>query len=87
MERSPLQDSRSSFKQKVFHGHKEQQEAFAQDRLLRILSGNVAGVITGMRRMASQRNLKGEALKTVRLPSAGNSPWTKISASPIFRAA
>ena len=27
--------------------------------------GDVAGVITGMRRMASQRNLKGEALKTV----------------------
>jgi hypothetical protein len=51
---------------KVFHSHKEHQEAYAQDRLLRILRGDVAGVITGMRRMASQRNLKGEALKTVR---------------------
>lgn len=50
---------------KAFHSHKEHQEAFAQDRLLRILCGDVAGVITGMRRMASQRHLKGEALKTV----------------------
>jgi len=50
---------------KVFHTHKEHQEAFAQDRLLRILRGDVSGVVTGMRRMASQRGLKGEALKTV----------------------
>jgi hypothetical protein len=50
---------------KAFHGHKEHQEAFAQDRLLRILRGDVAGVITGMRRMASQRNLTGQALKEV----------------------
>jgi hypothetical protein len=50
---------------KAFHGHKEHQEAFAQDRLLRILQGEVTGVITGMRRMASQRNLTGQALKDV----------------------
>src|SRR5204863_6647792 len=50
---------------KAFHGHKEHQEAFAQDRLLRILRGEVTGVITGMRRMASQRNLTGQALKEV----------------------
>jgi hypothetical protein len=50
---------------KAFHAHKEHQEAFAQDRLLRILRGQVTAVITGMRRMASQRNLKGEALKAV----------------------
>lgn len=50
---------------KVFHAHKEHQEAFAQERLLRILRGEVAGVVTGMRRMASQRGLKGEALKAV----------------------
>jgi hypothetical protein len=50
---------------KAFYSHKEQQEAFAQDRLLRILRGQVTAVITGMRRMASQRNLKGEALKAV----------------------
>jgi hypothetical protein len=50
---------------KAFHGHKEHQEAFAQDRLLRILKGEVSGVVTGLRRMASQRGLKGAALKDV----------------------
>jgi hypothetical protein len=50
---------------KAFHSHKEHQEAFAQDRLLRILRGEVAGVITGIRRMASQRDLTGPALKDV----------------------
>ena len=51
---------------KAFYGHKEHQEAFVQDRLLRILRGEVAGVIKGMRRMASERDLKGPALKDVR---------------------
>jgi len=50
---------------KAFHNHREHQEAFAQDRLLRILQGDVAGVITGMRRMASQRNLTGPKRKEV----------------------
>jgi hypothetical protein len=50
---------------KAFYSHKEQQEAFAQERLLRILHGDVAGVVTGMRRMASQRKLQGEALQAV----------------------
>jgi len=50
---------------KAFYTHHEHQEAFAQDRLLRILQGEVLGVITGMRRMASQRNLKGAVLKAV----------------------
>jgi hypothetical protein len=50
---------------KAFHSHKEHQEAFAQDRLLRILRGEVSGVITGMRRMASQRQLTGQARKDV----------------------
>jgi len=50
---------------KVFESHHEHQEAFAYDRLLRILQGDVAGVITGLRRMATLRDLKGEALKTV----------------------
>jgi len=50
---------------KAFHSHKEHQEAFVQERLLRILRGDAAGVITGMRRMATQRQLKGEALKAV----------------------
>jgi hypothetical protein len=51
---------------KAFYSHHEQQEAFARERLLRILCGDVAGVLTGIRRMASLRNLKGEALKTVK---------------------
>jgi hypothetical protein len=50
---------------KGFYSHKEQQKAFAQERLLRILRGEVSGVVTGIRRMASQRNLKGPALKEV----------------------
>lgn len=48
---------------KVFYQHKEQREAFVEDRLLRILQGDVQGVITGMRRMATQRGLTGEQLK------------------------
>jgi hypothetical protein len=50
---------------KAFHTHREHQEAFVQERLLRILRGEVLSVITGMRRMASQRGLKGQALKDV----------------------
>jgi len=50
---------------KAFYSHKEHQEAFAQDRLLRILQGEVKGVISGMRRMASQGNLTGPARKDV----------------------
>ena len=38
---------------------KEHQEAFVEDRMLRILQGDVRGVVTGMRRMATQRDLKG----------------------------
>jgi hypothetical protein len=50
---------------KAFYTHKEPQEAFAQERLLRILRGEVAGVVSGMRRMATLRGLTGEARKTV----------------------
>jgi hypothetical protein len=50
---------------KAFHPHQEHQEHFAQERLLRILRGEVAAVIKGMRRMASERGLKGPALKDV----------------------
>jgi len=50
---------------KVFQAHHEHQEAFAQERLLRILQGDVAGVVMGLRRMASQRQLTGAALKEV----------------------
>jgi hypothetical protein len=48
---------------KTLYTHREQQEAFVEDRLLRILQGDVHGVITGMRRMASQRELQGEQRK------------------------
>ena len=50
---------------KALHAHREYQEAFAQDRLLRILRGDVLGVITGLRRMATQRNLTGQARQDV----------------------
>jgi hypothetical protein len=46
---------------KVFHSHREHQEAFARQRLLRILEGDVKGVITGLRRMATGRDLTGTA--------------------------
>lgn len=50
---------------KAFHAHREHQEAFAQDRLLRILHGDVSGVVTGLRRMATQHQLKGSKLADV----------------------
>jgi len=49
----------------AFYSHREHREAFVQDRLLRILRGEVASVITGMRRMATQQGLGGDALKAV----------------------
>ncbi|MGB8274193.1 MAG: ISKra4 family transposase [Alphaproteobacteria bacterium] len=45
---------------KVFYPHREQQEAFARDRLLRILQGEVHGVVAGLRQMATKRQLKGK---------------------------
>lgn len=48
---------------KVLYRHREQQEAFVQERLLRILRGDVHGVVAGMRRMGTQRGLKGEQCK------------------------
>lgn len=50
---------------KVFHHHREPQEAFARERMDRLLSGGVAGVIRGLRRMATDRKLTGEKLKTI----------------------
>lgn len=50
---------------KAFHPHREQQEAFARERLLRILQGEVPGVISGLRRMATQRRLSGSARQEV----------------------
>jgi hypothetical protein len=43
---------------KIFHRHKEHQEAFARDRLQRILEGDVRRVITGLRRIATQHKLR-----------------------------
>ena len=51
---------------KVLESHQEHQEAFVENRLLRILRGEVAGVVLGMRRMASQKGLRGKSLKEIR---------------------
>ncbi len=40
-------------------------ESFARDRLLRILQGEAQGVIRGIRRMATERGLRGQKLKDV----------------------
>ena len=40
-------------------------EHFARDRLLRILQGEASGVIRGMRRMATEHDLRGQKLKDV----------------------
>jgi len=45
---------------KVFYPHREQQEAFARNRLLRMLQGDVHGVVAGLRQMATKRRLKGK---------------------------
>jgi hypothetical protein len=50
---------------KVFHGHKEHQEAFVEERLLKILRGEVKSVIAGLRRMASLQKLGGSRLKEI----------------------
>lgn len=50
---------------KVFHRHEEHREAFSRERLLRILRGETAGVIAGLRQMATKQNLKGEARQEI----------------------
>lgn len=50
---------------KVFHSHREHQEAFARERLLRILQGDVKGVVAGLRRMATLRGLRGQQRKEI----------------------
>jgi hypothetical protein len=50
---------------KVLYAQGEQQEAFARDRLLRILQGEVQGVISSLRQMATKRGLKGERRKQI----------------------
>jgi hypothetical protein len=49
----------------VFHGTFEHREAFARDRLLRILQGGVRGVIRSLRRMATQRGLTGQKRREI----------------------
>lgn len=51
---------------KVLYPHREHQEAFVEDRLRRILEGDVHGVVTGMRRMGTQRGLKADQRKELR---------------------
>lgn len=50
---------------KLFHSHREHQEAFARDRLLRILNGETHSVVTGIRQMAGRRKLKGKDRKEI----------------------
>jgi hypothetical protein len=50
---------------KVFHPHGEHQEAFARERLLRILQGEVRGVVAGLRQMATKRGLKGKGREEI----------------------
>lgn len=50
---------------KVFHAHKEHQEAFARERLLRILRGGVSSVVAGLRRMASMKGLSDKDRKEI----------------------
>ena len=42
---------------KLFHSHREHQEAFVQNRLLRILKGDVGGVISGLKQQATKNGL------------------------------
>ncbi len=44
----------------AFYSDSEQRETFARDRLLRILQGDVRGVITGLRQMATRHGLTGQ---------------------------
>ena len=51
---------------RALHGKKEALvESFVRDRLLRILQGQAQGVIRGIRRMATERELCGQNLKDV----------------------
>ncbi len=53
----------------VFHSAFEHREAFVRDRLLRILQGDARGVITGLRRMATQHGLAGQKLREITIVS------------------
>jgi hypothetical protein len=50
----------------VFHKEgSDAAEAFARERILRVLRGEVAGVVQGLRRMGTRRGLKGSKKKTL----------------------
>jgi hypothetical protein len=49
----------------AFHSAFEHREAFARERLLRILQGDVRGVITGLRHMATRYDLKGQKRREI----------------------
>jgi len=53
----------------VFHSAFEDREAFVRERLLRILQGDARGVITGLRRMATQHGLAGQKLREITIVS------------------
>jgi len=50
---------------KVFYSDREHRESFVRDRLLRILRGEVHGVVAGVRQMATKRGLKGKHLAEI----------------------
>jgi len=50
----------------ALESHREHQEAFFHERMGRILHGEVRGVITGLRALATRRNLRGTKRKAVR---------------------
>jgi hypothetical protein len=49
----------------AFSSDCQQREAFARDRLLRILQGDVRRVITGLRQMATRQGLTGQKLREI----------------------
>lgn len=50
---------------KALHSHREHQEAFAREQLLRILRGEVQGVVAGLRQRATKRKLTGLKRKEI----------------------
>jgi hypothetical protein len=54
---------------KVFHSHRKHQEAFARERLLRILQGEIKGVLTCLRRRATPTDC-GDSREKKSIPSA-----------------
>ena len=50
----------------LFEKDEQARRSFTRERLLKILRGEVAGVIQGLRSLGTRRSLKGEKLKTLR---------------------